>query len=315
MASNAVDRTARALDLIPYILDRPGISVEELAQAFRTTPAEISETLNIVFMCGLPGYTPLELVDLNTDGGEVSIIDPQNLDKPRRLSQIEIISIILGIENLKSQGLSGPVSNIADSLISKMTALLDDIRALQILESSKNVEPSVWREPIEKAIREKNVLEIDYAGISNDEMIVRKISPIRLYAQNGQLYVEAISQDSGELRNFRLDRISKVTDIGKSPAPDNPQGQDHGHGTAADIEIHVLIPKEAVLFLERNQNIIESSEIIGDMRKVHFRVSQTNWLRRALASIDGDVVVLHPDSFAREFRTLAQISLNGYKMS
>ena len=311
MANNAVDRTARALDLIPYILDRPGISVEELAQAFRTTPAEISETLNIVFMCGLPGYTPLELVDLNTDGGEVSIIDPQNLDKPRRLSQIEIISIILGIENLKSQGLSGPVSIMANSLISKMTALLDDIRALQILESSKNVEPSVWREPIEKAIREKNVLEIDYAGISNDEMIVRKISPIRLYAQNGQLYVEAISQDSGELRNFRLDRISNLSDIGKSPAPDNRQDQ----GAAADIEIQVLIPKEAVLFLERNQNIIESSEIIGDMRKVHFRVSQTNWLRRALASIDGDVVVLHPDSFAREFRTLAQISLSGYKMS
>jgi predicted DNA-binding transcriptional regulator YafY len=311
VASNAVDRTARALDLIPYILDRPGISVEELAQAFRTTPAEISETLNIVFMCGLPGYTPLELVDLNTDGGEVSIIDPQNLNKPRRLSQIEIISIILGIENLKSQGLSGPVSIIANSLISKMTALLDDIRALQILESSKNVESSVWREPIEKAIREKCVLEIDYAGISNDEMIVRKISPSRLYTQNGQLYVEAISQDSGELRNFRLDRISKVTDIGKSSTPDIRQDQ----GVAADIEVQVLIPKKDVLFLERNQNIIESSEIIGDMRKVHFRVSQTNWLRRALASIDGDVVVLHPDSFAREFRTLAQISLNGYKMS
>jgi len=311
VASNAVDRTARALDLIPYIVDRPGISVEELAQAFRTTAAEISETLNIVFMCGLPGYTPLELVDLNTDGGEVSIIDPQNLGKPRRLSQIEIISIILGIENLKSQGLSGPVSIIANSLISKMTALLDDIRALQILESSKNVEPSVWREPIEKAIREKNVLEIDYAGISNDEMIVRKISPIRLYAQNGQLYVEAISQDSGEFRNFRLDRISKLADIGKTSTPDIRLDQ----GAAADIEVQVLIPKKDVLFLEKYQNIIESSEVIGDMRKVHFRVSQTNWLRRALASIDGDVVVLHPDSFAREFRTLAQISLNAYKMS
>jgi len=103
MADSAVTRTSRALDLIPFIVKHPGVSIAELAQAFSTTEYEISETLEIVFMCGLPGYTPLELIDLSKDDGFVSIIDPQNLNKPRNLQQLEAVSILLGLANLKSQ--------------------------------------------------------------------------------------------------------------------------------------------------------------------------------------------------------------------
>ncbi len=312
MASNAIDRTARALDLIPYILDRPGISIEELAVAFRTTEAEISETLNIVFMCGLPGYTPLELVDLNTDGGEVSIIDPQNLDKPRRLSQLEIISIVLGIESLKSQGLSEEVSKIANSLITKLTALLDDIRTLRLFESSGSVEKSPWRSEIERAIREKNSIEIEYAGISSDAVSTRVIAPVKLYAQGGFLYVEAISHQGDEIRNFRLDRITTLVQkeiVHREFVSTNQKS------VSVDFEVQVLIPRDAVLFLEKNQTIIKSVEDVGGMRKVHFLVSQTKWLIRARASIDGEVLILHPESFAVEFNALAKSCLNGYKLS
>ena len=63
MADNAIVRTSRALDLIPYIVEHPGITIEELSDAFGTSESEISQILNIVFMCGLPGYSHLELID------------------------------------------------------------------------------------------------------------------------------------------------------------------------------------------------------------------------------------------------------------
>jgi proteasome accessory factor C len=312
MASSAIERTSRALDLIPFIVDRPGISIEELAMAFRTTEAEISETLNIVFMCGLPGYTPLELIDLSTDEGEVSIIDPQNLDKPRRLTQLEVISIILGVETLKAQGISSEVIVIADSLISKLSNLLEDIRDLRMVETSRQIEHSPWRKDIETAIREKQYLQIDYVAIATDSLTTRNILPVRLYSRGGFLYMEAIAQENGELRNFRLDRLRKISQRETQGVPTKIESfmevQD-------DIEVHVLIPAESILFLEKNQTIIQSVEDVGHMRKVVFQVSQTKWLLRALASINGEVVILQPESMSREFASLAQMTLKGYEVA
>ena len=64
MAETALTRTARALDLVPFVIENPGISVEELAQEFQVTPTQMLADLSMIFMCGLPGYSTLEMIDL-----------------------------------------------------------------------------------------------------------------------------------------------------------------------------------------------------------------------------------------------------------
>ena len=101
MSDTAAVRALRTMDLIPYILEHPGISINQLAKVFNVTEKEIEKDLQLAFMCGLPGYTPYELIDLTYEDGVVSIIDPQVLNKPRNFSSNERVVIALGLEILR----------------------------------------------------------------------------------------------------------------------------------------------------------------------------------------------------------------------
>jgi proteasome accessory factor C len=57
-------RTARLLDLVPYLTTHQGIAISELAKTFNTTVKEIADDLNTLWMCGLPGYTPVSYTHL-----------------------------------------------------------------------------------------------------------------------------------------------------------------------------------------------------------------------------------------------------------
>jgi proteasome accessory factor C len=65
MADNAAQRALRTMDLVPYILENPGISTIDLAAKFSVTQKQIEKDLQLIFLCGLPGYTPYELIDLS----------------------------------------------------------------------------------------------------------------------------------------------------------------------------------------------------------------------------------------------------------
>ena len=79
-------RTARLLDLVPYLNTHQGISLKDLAQHFDVSPSQMSADLTTLWMCGLPGYTPLELMDLEFESGYVSIRNAETLSKPRSIT-------------------------------------------------------------------------------------------------------------------------------------------------------------------------------------------------------------------------------------
>ena len=104
MPESAIDRVSRALDLIPFLVANPGLSISEIAQEFSSTEAQISSDLSLLHMCGLPGYSHLELLDISYEDPEfIEVVDPQVLDKPRSLTSIEAMSLVLGLQVLKRQ--------------------------------------------------------------------------------------------------------------------------------------------------------------------------------------------------------------------
>jgi len=305
MADSAVVRTSRALDLIPYIVKHPGVSIEELARAFNTTEYEISETLEIVFMCGLPGYTPLELIDLSKEDGCVSIIDPQNLSKPRNLQQIEVVSILLGLTNLKSQGVSAEVLQIIERVETKLGRLVINPGLLDSVEQPLRIPGGEWRNDLESAIRSKTCIEIDYTSIGRDERSIRRVWPQRIYTLGGKLYIEGYTHE-GLVRHYRCDRIHSLSMITETlPFQVANESTD-------DVEIEALIPRSAQYFLESNSHIIEILEEVGLRKRVAIRVNHTDWIIRALSSIDGSVSILAPREISEDFSRFAQATLANY---
>jgi proteasome accessory factor C len=132
MSETAVDRTGRALDLIPFIAKNPGWSVAELAVRFETTPSQIMKDLEMLFMCGLPGYSHLELIDLELDEDYVAVKNAQNLQRPRTFTYSEVVSLVLGLDLL--------IPQIPDELLRERAMNLQSRLRQHINEE----EPSAW---------------------------------------------------------------------------------------------------------------------------------------------------------------------------
>ena len=95
-------RTARLLDLVPFLNTHQGIALKDLAQHFDVSQAQMSADLTTLWMCGLPGYTPLELMDLEFDSGFVSIRNASTLSKPRTITFQEGVALLLGLDLIAS---------------------------------------------------------------------------------------------------------------------------------------------------------------------------------------------------------------------
>ena len=92
--SAPLQRTARLLDLVPFLNTHQGIALKELAKHFDVSPAQMSADLTTLWMCGLPGYTPLELMDLEFESGFVSIRNAETLSKPRTITFQEGVALV-----------------------------------------------------------------------------------------------------------------------------------------------------------------------------------------------------------------------------
>src|SRR3569623_3012386 len=91
----SVDRLGRLLNLVPYLLARPGIAVAEAADDLGVTDRQLREDLELLWVCGLPGYGPGDLIDMALDGDRVTISPDAGIDRPLRLTPAEALALVV----------------------------------------------------------------------------------------------------------------------------------------------------------------------------------------------------------------------------
>ncbi|MDH3296245.1 MAG: hypothetical protein OER95_18150, partial [Acidimicrobiia bacterium] len=71
----AADRLRRVLAVVPWIVANPGHAVSEVAARFGLSENDLLADLGVVFMVGLPPYSPDALIDVQIDDkGRVTIM-------------------------------------------------------------------------------------------------------------------------------------------------------------------------------------------------------------------------------------------------
>ncbi len=301
MVESAGKRALRTMDLIPFILENPGYSIKSLAERFSVTDAQIEKDLQLIFMCGLPGYTPYELIDIVFDDGIVTVVEPQVLDKPRRFSKNELIVVILGLRILSE------LHSAADIKIEKIEKLITKISALVPTYSSKsnaNID-FPFMSDLNRAINQNLKLEIEYTSVSKDEVTQRNVLPTELYMLNGSLYLRAIDLDIPAERVFRTDliKIRKVGEIASAQV-----NSDQSEMLQITLEVH----KSRRLFIERNSSIIQSIKETKNGFRVDVSVSNLQWLKRCVLSNSPGIKVVSPDGLALEIKQNANAILALY---
>ena len=303
MVDVAANRALRTMDLIPFILENPGISIENLAKQFSVTEKQIEDDLQLVFMCGLPGYTPYELIDLVFEDGVVSIIDPQVLDKPRRFSKSELVVIVLGLQIL------GELNNSNSVRANQIKALSDKIMKLGnsnsvLINSGQNNSPYV--DIVLNAISLRKSLIIEYHSMIKDEITNRIILPRYLYFLNGNLYLNALDLDAKADRVFKLNLIKKC-EVGSATENQTYESNEYA------IQVELEIDKQFINFIEKNSSVITNIQEDKDSYRVDLMVSNMEWLKRSILSYSPGITVISPVLLATEVREVASSLMSAYQ--
>ena len=302
MADNAAQRALRTMDLVPYILENPGISTIDLAAKFSVTQKQIEKDLQLVFLCGLPGYTPYELIDLTFEDGIVSITEPQVLTKPRNFSSNEMVVIKLGLEILREINVNEPVK------LDKISTLLQKVHKETDQDSvllAKEISSSPYYSVINTAISQRKQLSIEYQSVSKDQLSTRLIVPFKISMLNGNLYLSAYDMDRHSDRIFKLNLISKC-EIGERTELDLVKS------TSIDQIVELMVDVKLANFIERNTSIIVDQRLTADGIKVTLKVSNLEWISRAVISYAPNIKVISPIALSEMIEQRAKNLLNAY---
>ena len=301
MVNSASNRALRAMDLIPYIVENPGVSTSELAQKFSVTVKQIEEDLSLIFMCGLPGYTPYDLIDLVFEDGIVSVIDPQVLTKPRNFSKAEHVAIVLGLEILKNLAGDKPDYQLKISqVLSKLNKSVPNIEVVL-----KNEQSFQYFQVINQAIKLSRSLQIVYNSESKDEQKIRSVIPVRMFLQNAQVYLVAHDPDSGIEKVFKLSNLTacELGDIVKIPSSIVHE---------ESFKVEILVDDKHRMFIERNSSIIvEQRQIVG-ATKATIKVKSMDWIKRAIVSNAPGIQVISPPDLASWVKETASKMISLY---
>jgi proteasome accessory factor C len=300
--STPLEKAARLLDLVPYISTHQGVALSELAAEFGVSESELLSDLNTLWMCGLPGYTPLELIDLEFESGFVSIRNAEILQKVRLLTKDELVILLIGLDLL------------VKSIDPKRVDLLHAITALQvkikiIIGDIATIAPIVnssYRAIILNAIASRKNLQISYHSLIRDELSDREITPIELMVDHGYEVLQAYCHNVGAYRTFRLDSIAEISISGiQQPLSMSPQDDQA-------FQMQINISKRIRSTLERFRIAVSSDAASRSESFIAFSFSQ-DWLIRSAMSTLAATEVLSPLSSRLELARKCRKTLDLYE--
>jgi proteasome accessory factor C len=315
-ASSNEQRLPRLLALVPYLQARPGIRVDRAAADFGITEQQLRRDLQLLWMCGLPGHGPGDLIDLSFEGETVTVIFDAGMSRPLRLSAEEALALVVALRTLaETPGIadSDAVQRALAKVESAAGGAVDDATVTVALDATTKLLPVLHR-----AVNEGRALQLRYYTAARDESSERTIDPLRVFEADGHAYLEAWCRSAEGVRVFRVDRIEDVRLLDEASRP--PHGielRDLAEGVYQPSTDHVLAVvrvSEAYAWVA-DYYLAEAVTELPDGLQVSFRVAEPSLVRSLVLGSGGQVEVLSPGWLAESIRADAARALAAYPAS
>lgn len=209
--SGATDHLPRLLALVPWLLAHPDSSVAEVAREFEVTESQIRADVNLLWMCGLPGYGPGDLIDVEWRGDRVTLSNAETIERPLRITADEALALIAALRALS--GVPGLVSTAAiDRALGKLEAAAGGVPAAdKVVVAPSTATNGAIVTTITDAIAQSRRVHLRYWVPARDEATDRDVDPIRLFTSDAAAYLSGWCHAVEDLRTFRLDRVLDAT--------------------------------------------------------------------------------------------------------
>jgi proteasome accessory factor C len=289
-ATTPLEQTARLLDLVPFLLAHQGISLTDLAKHFKIDSDVMIDDLNTLWMCGLPGYTPLELIDLAFDSGFVTIRNAAPLSYVRTMSSSEIVALALGLDLLRenSEQLGAAQSGRIETLAKR---LRDEIGVQITIDPSPT---TAHRSVLSTSIARRLPVNLTYYSSNSDEETKRIVTAYDFFSEKNVEYFQGYCHTSIGMRTFRVDRVIAVSLSASIEAvPQTKGGQNESIRVGATVRTLDRASAEAF------------GLAIADLRvggSVTLQAFSSEWLIRSIMAGAGSLTVEEPAEIALQIR-------------
>jgi proteasome accessory factor C len=312
--SGATDHLPRLLALVPWLLAHPDTPVGEVAEQFGVDEKQVRRDLELIWMCGLPGHGPGDLIDVVYDGDRVSLSNADTISRPLRLAPDEALALVAALRALL--GLPGLVATQAvDRALAKLEAAAGGVGDEVGVAPEPAADPGVVA-TVADALGAGRRLRMTYWVPARDEASERDVDPIRMFTADGVPYLVGWCRRVDDVRTFRLDRALEMTAL-DVPAEVPPEARQR----ALDAGVFTPSPDDRVVTLElepagrwvADYYPCESVTERGDGGLVvTMRARDDAWLRRLALGLAGTGRVVAPSELAAEVRDAASIALDRY---
>lgn len=306
---SATDAVARMLTLVPWLLERPGASVSETAEAFGVEQRTIRRDLEALDFCGLPGLRGGDLFEVTIVGDRIVVRMADELRRPLRLTPREALRLVLTVD---------AVADVFGGDLPALRTAVEKVRTAAGVPPGVHVEldpgGSLWLEPLREALRAGVQVELGYRGRNDIEPARRLVDPWALHVADGAWYLQGNDVAVGERRTFRLDRVVAVerTDTpvqtrapeGQLPAPAYTPGSD-------DVPVTLFLAPAARWVLDA----VTPDEVVDGPdggAEVTFRTDAPRWVTRLVLTAGGAARVIAPDWLGDQVAEAARAAAERY---
>lgn len=329
-APGARDQVARLLTLVPFLHQREQVRLDDAAALLGTSPKQVLDDLKVLFMCGLPGGLPDDLIDVDLDAiehddgspvsaGVIRIDNADYLARPMRLSPTEASAVVVALHSLRE---SSPVATraVVDSVLAKLeraAASAAEARTLAIATEPSETELAALAAALERAVASGRQVRLTYHVPSRDELSERVVDPRGIVTSGRFSYLDAWCHSAGAMRFFRLDRIDAAvvleTPVATDPAPPREvtSGLLAGESPTAGTTVTLRLGPEA--------DWVPEYYPVQDVRRhpdgsleVDMVVSDVRWVTRLLLRLAPYASVVAPEEFTESFTAAARDTLAHY---
>ena len=305
----------RLLALVPYLLARPGVRLSEVAQTFGVSEDRLRRDLNLLWVCGLPGHGPGDLIDVEFEGDTITLLEPAGVTRPLRLTVDEAVALVVALRVLaETPGLSERDA-VDRTLATVEQAAGGAAQAAQRVEVSVEGEQRVLP-VVRAALDQQRRLHLSYHVPGRDETTERDVDPMRLLLVEGRSYLEGWCRRAEGVRLFRLDRVQEVVllDLPSEPPPEaRPRDVSQGLFKPGpdDLLVTLALRPAAAWVADYHpcESVVQGAD--GSL-VVRMRARDTGWVRRLVLRLGAHGRVLEPAGLADEVRADAGRALAAY---
>jgi proteasome accessory factor C len=327
--ASAKDQVARLLTLVPYLHAHGEVRVDEAAAALGVDPDQLFRDLKVLFMCGLPGGYPDDLIDVDIDAlegpdgvrtdGVIRVSNADYLARPLRLNPTEASAVIVALRALRN-GARDDTREVVDRALAKLETAAAEGSAERLAGqidpgADADTDLALLARRLQAAADRGRHVRLSYYVPSRDEQSDRVVDPRGVVTADGHLYLDAWCHSAEAPRLFRLDRIDRAEVLEEPVETPQEEPRDLGDGIfsqSSDVTPVTILVEPEARWVTEYYPVEEIREVGQDRTEVVLLVADERWLTRLMLRLAPHATVVSPASYAQTYAAAAQRALSLY---